>query len=69
MPVQGVDGPMKEGFVFTLYSYFLLSAYGRVVHSVVIVKTDILVGEQFIHVVVEYDVFRHATLQPFPFGQ
>ena len=50
------------------YNLFV-SLYGRVVYAVVIIELDIFVDEQFIHVVIQNQIFGYSVLQTFSFGE
>ena len=52
MTVHGIDCPVQEGFIIGFYADLSGAFNCGIVYPMVIVETDILVGKQFIHVVI-----------------
>ena len=61
MTVQGIHGPMEQGFVLALHIHLLVALHGRVVDPMIIVKTDVLAGEEVLHLVGQDNILRYTA--------
>ena len=61
MSVQGIHGPMEQGLVHALHIYLPMAFHSRVVHPMIVVKTDVLAGEEILHLVGQDDILRYTA--------
>ena len=67
--IQSIHHPMKQSLVFARNGNASLAEDGGVVHAMVVIETDVLVGEEAVHAMAQDKVFRNAALQTLPLGE